>query len=98
MLPSWHPPPPLPTPPPQPVVVNVAGLVKSTNGAPTAAGFIDQTAQGRIPYANGTVTYPPGTPTPATGQPGVLSVSLPGVGTGTLSPLTPGATTAVTAS
>ena len=84
------------TPPPvqpQPVVISVAGLAKSTNGPPTAAGFIDQTANGRVPYSTGTITYPPG----SLPQNGTFTASIGGAGQVTLSPLTPGNTNAVTA-
>jgi hypothetical protein len=98
--PPLPPPPPLPvvitpSPPPplQPVVISVAGLAKSTNGPPTAAGFIDQTAAGRIPYTTGTITYPPG----SSPQNGTFTASIGGAGQVTLSPLTPGSTNAVTA-
>ena len=78
---------------PQPVMISVAGLAKSTNGPPTAAGFIDQTANGRIPYSNATITYPPG----SVPQNGTFSASIGAAGQVTLSPLTPGRTNAVTA-
>src|SRR5271169_73729 len=84
-----------PTPPvqPQPVVISVAGLAKSTNGPPTVAGFVDQTANGRVPYSSGTITYPPG----SVPQNGTFTASIGGAGQVTLSPLTPGSTNAVSA-
>jgi hypothetical protein len=87
---------PIVTPPivtPQPVVISVAGLAKSTNGPPTVAGFIDQTANGRIPYSNATITYPPG----SVPQNGTFTASIGGAGRVMLSPLTPGSTNRVTA-
>lgn len=87
---------PIPTtnPPPQPVTISVAGVFKSTNGPATAAGFVDQTAQGRIPYAGGTITYPANTA--GTLQNGSFAAPIGGQQT-TVSPLTPGSTNAVTA-
>ena len=76
-----------------PVVISVAGLAKSTNGPPTAAGFIDQTANGRVPYSTWTITCPPG----SVPQNGTFTASIGGAGQVTLSPLTPGSTNAVTA-
>jgi trimeric autotransporter adhesin len=85
--------PPTPPAPPQPVMISVAGLAKNTDGPPTVAGFIDQSAAGRIPYTSGTITYPPG----SVPQNGTFAASIGGAGQVTLSPLTPGGTNAVTA-
>jgi len=74
-------------------MISVAGLAKSTNGSPTAAGFIDQTAMGRIPYVSGTITYPSGT----TRQNGTFSAPIGTAGQVTISPLTPGSANAVSA-
>jgi hypothetical protein len=78
--------------PPQPVVIEIAGLVKIAQKNSTL-GFTNQSISGRIPYT-GTITYPVG------------SFLKNGVATGdafsigsvfTLSPLTAGMTTNVTA-
>lgn len=76
---------------PQPVVIQFGGTIKSTNGPPTNAGFVDQSADGRFSYS-GTVTFPASSP------------NANGIGNGstidqtfTLGPLTPGQTTNVTA-
>lgn len=47
---------------------NFAGLLKQTNGKGTSFGFIDQTAQARAPYKDGTLIYPDGSPLPQNGQ------------------------------
>jgi hypothetical protein len=74
------------------VVISVAGLTKSTNGPATVAGFIDQSSNGVIPFAQGTITYPAG----PVQQNGTFVVSGSSGTLATLSPLTPGATTSVT--
>ena len=81
-----------PVTPPSPVVVSVAGLAKVTTTPPTAAGFNLQTAAYRLPYTSGTITYPVG----SVPQNGTFSTIINGAQV-TLSPLTPGTTTAVTA-
>src|SRR5271166_6518144 len=81
-----------PVTPPSPVVVSVAGLAKVTTTPPTAAGFSLQTAAYRLPYTSGTITYPAG----SVPQNGTFSTIINGAQV-TLSPLTPGTTTAVTA-
>jgi hypothetical protein len=74
----------------QPVVIQVSGLAKSTNGPATLAGFIDQTlGGGRYPFS-GTITYPSGTL-----QNGVFFGTATTGQTGMLSPLTPGSTNTV---
>ncbi|HVB15543.1 MAG TPA: FecR domain-containing protein [Stellaceae bacterium] len=44
-----------PTPPVPPVTVTFAGRLKSTNGQGTARGFVDQSANGDLAYAGGTL-------------------------------------------
>ncbi len=78
--------------PPSPVVVSVAGLAKVSTTPPNTAGFNVQTADYRIPYTSGTITYPAG----SVPQNGVFSTVINGAQV-SLSPLTPGTTTAVTA-
>ena len=82
---------PTPTPTPTPRVTAISGAVKI---APTGSflGYTDQSAQGRVPYT-GTITYP------STGglQNGVASGMDAAGEVFTLSPLTAGATTNVTA-
>jgi hypothetical protein len=66
------------------VLITFAGLIKTTSDP--AAGFIDQTGASRIPYTNGILSFPPGSP-----QNGIFSVALGGSSTSTLSfPLVPG--------
>lgn len=77
---------------PQPPVVSVAGLAKVADPA-TDAGFVKQTAGYRIPYTNGTITYPAGTGL----QNGTFAASIASTGRVTLSPLTPGTTNVVAA-
>jgi hypothetical protein len=75
------------------VVIQIAGMIKSTQGVPNSAlGFTDQTSFDRIPYANGTITYPPGSVL----QNGTAVANTDSLGTVTLSPLTPGTSTAAT--
>jgi hypothetical protein len=69
----------------------LGGTIKDTVGPGTAAGFTNQSAQGRIAY-NGTVTFPPGSPS----QDGVFAATANGL-TFTLGPLTPGQTNSVVA-
>jgi trimeric autotransporter adhesin len=72
--------PPAVTPPvvtPPAVVVSYAGLFKSTNGNGTTRGFVDQSANARIPYTGGMLSN------------GVLSSMLGGAGQLTI-PLVPG--------
>jgi trimeric autotransporter adhesin len=94
---------PTPAPPilskPQPVTIQIAGLVKSTNGPNTGFGFTDQTVNGRIPYSSGTISYPAGSVL----QNGTVTITIPNLGQtniapgqATLAPLTPGSATAVT--
>jgi hypothetical protein len=59
------------------VVVSYAGLFKSTNGNGTTRGFVDQSANARIPYTDGMLSN------------GVLSSMLGGAGQLTI-PLVPG--------
>ena len=80
----------LPTPP-QPVVIQIAGLVKVAPPGSTL-GFTDQSAAGRIPYT-GSITYPAGSGL----QNGAVIGTDPAGTVLTLSPLTAGATTNVTA-
>jgi trimeric autotransporter adhesin len=88
--------PPVVTPPvvtPQPVVITVAGLAKVSTDPPTTSGFSVQTPAYRIPYANGTITHPPGSVL----QSGTFAAAFGNTGPVTLAPLTPGSTNAVTA-
>ena len=87
--------PPTPTSPPtttptgpQPVVITIAGMVKSIGSSGPGLGFADPTKY--VPYANGTITYPPGSVL----QNGVATGSA-GTQTFALAPLTPGTTTTV---
>jgi len=87
--PPAAPAPPAPPAPPQTVVVTISGAFKSTGSPPTVAGFNDPTNNG---VYNGTITYPAG----PTLQNGIASgIAINGT-SGTLGPLTPGQTTAVT--
>jgi trimeric autotransporter adhesin len=82
---------PAPAPAPQPVVVQIAGLVKIAPKGSTL-GFTDQSASGRVPYT-GSITYPAGS-----GMQDGVATGVDSVGTVlTVSPLTAGATTNVTA-
>jgi trimeric autotransporter adhesin len=64
------------------VVIRYAGLIKATSDP--IAGFIDQTGTGRIPYVNGILSFPQGSP-----QNGIFSLALSS--SSTLSfPLVPG--------
>jgi trimeric autotransporter adhesin len=74
---------------PQPVVVSISGAYTSTNSPPTVAGFNDPSNSG---VYSGTITYPAG----STLQNGIVSGTAETGTSGTLSPLTPGQTTAVT--
>jgi trimeric autotransporter adhesin len=65
------------------VVATYAGLVKTTSD-PTV-GFTDQTGSSRIPYTNGILTFPLGSP-----QNGIFSASLGSLGNVSF-PLVPGA-------
>jgi hypothetical protein len=65
------------------VVATYAGLVKTTSD-PTV-GFTDQTGSSRIPYTNGILTFPIGSP-----QNGIFSASLGSLGNVSF-PLVPGA-------
>jgi trimeric autotransporter adhesin len=44
------------------VRITYAGRLKNTNGRGTAQGFVDQSANGDIAYANGVLTYPSAAP------------------------------------
>ena len=83
--------PPAPPTPPQPVVIQIAGLVKVAPHGSTL-GFTDQSAAGRVPYT-GSITYPAGSDL----QNGVATGADTAGAVFTLSPLTAGATTNVTA-
>ena len=74
---------PPPAPPP-PVAISYAGRMKSTNGAGTARGFVDQSAAGDSTYSSGTLTFPQGAP-----QQGVFTASVGALGTVSF-PLKPG--------
>jgi len=82
---------PQPTPTPRPVVIQIAGVVKIAPRGSTL-GFTDQSATGRIPYT-GSITYPAGSGL----QNGAVIGTDPAGTVLTLSPLTAGATTNVTA-
>jgi trimeric autotransporter adhesin len=91
--PTPTPPTPIPpTPAPQPVVVQIAGLVKVAPTTGSNFGFTDQSADARIPYT-GSITYPPGSGM----QDGVATGADAAGAVFTLSPLTAGETTDVTA-
>ena len=65
---------PPPTPPPPPPASLYAGRLKNTNGSGTARGFVDQSANGDIAYAGGTLAN--GVFTGTFGNLGVLSFPL----------------------
>lgn len=75
------------TQPPASQTVSFSGRVKNTNGGGTSRGFVDQSANGDIPYSNGTLTFTQGTP-----QSGVFTGTFGNLGTITF-PLQPGTVT-----
>ena len=81
---------PVPTIPPPPplVMIQIAGAVKSTGNSAPGLGFTDPSKY--VPYANGNIIYPPGTPL----QNGVATATA-GTQSFALAPLTPGTTTTV---
>lgn len=76
--------PPAPPPPPATVTIAYAGRLKNTNGQGTARGFIDQSANGDIAYAAGTLSFAEGAP-----QNGIFTGTFGSLGTISF-PLLPG--------